>query len=60
MIFVACLGKMPRLLLLFFLSELTRPLSSSLGDVGVDGKLLSDISAWSEAFGVDAFRAIAN
>lgn len=55
---VACLGNIPRLLLLFFLSELTKPFSSSFGDVGFDGKLLSDISDVRDAVGVDEFSAI--
>ena len=60
MIFVACFGNIPRLLLFFFLSELTRPLISSLGDDGVEGRLLSDSSIVIEVLGVEVFNGKVN
>ena len=56
--FVACFGKMPRLLLFFFLSDPPRLGISSLGDDGVEGRLPSDTSDTREAFGVTVFSAM--
>ena len=48
--FVACFGKIPLLFIIFFLSDI-RPSNSSPGDVGVEGKLPSDMSD-DKVFGV--------